>query len=264
MENAFVASNTSQYHQLDFAFIERHSRARTCFMVFMRSQNPTMVLDASSSSQSSLMKFLSRSRKKRAVSIDSTEKTMTETSLDFSTTSSIGELRHRRHITSSPVISSRQGLYSRAASYIRRRNVSSPSASSHRTMVVTEDNDGSDCESARLPERMDDRFCKTLNGCEPSQLEWLRKHRAEFNPIVCYESDDNNDVFEEHQDAQKSLALKSRLEVLEVQQRLLGWDHPDVVFMTQQLWRLQRRGYFESRSGPRSSTPFHYHHHAMQ
>lgn len=227
-----------------------------------------MVLDACSSSsrsQRSLLKFLSRSRKKRAISIDSTVPSIDE-SLDYSITSSNGELRQRRHTTSSPLNSSQQGVYSRAASYIRRRNASA-SASSHRpTMVVIEDDDGSDCESARLPERVDDRFCKTLNECEPSQIEHLRKYRTEVAPIVCYESDDNDDVVKEHQDTDhKSLALKSRLEALEVQQGLLGKGHPDVVFMTQRIRRLQRRGHFESKSGPRSSsTPFEYDHHATQ
>jgi hypothetical protein len=224
-----------------------------------------MALDASSSSERPLLKFLSRAGKKRAVSIDSTVPSIDE-SLDYSTTSSNGESRQRHHITSSPVKPSQQGVYSRAASFIRRRNASSASASSHRTMVVIEDDDGSDCESVRLSERVDDRFCKTLNECEPSQLEQLRKDRAEVAPIVCYESDDNDDVVvEEHKCAEESVALNSRLEALEVQQRLLGKDHPDVVFMTQRIRRLQRRGHFESRSGPRSpSTPFYYHHHAMQ
>jgi hypothetical protein len=234
-----------------------------------RSQNPTMVVNASSSgpsSQRSLLKFLSRSRKKRADSIDSTTvPTIAEESLDYSTTSSTGESKQRRHITSSPVTSSQQGVYSRAANHIRRRKASSTSASSHHTMVVIEDDDGSDCESARLPERVDDRFCKTLNECQPSQIEQLRIYRTEVAPIVCYESDDNDDVVKEHQDAEKSLALKSRLEALEVQQRLLGKDHPDVVFMTQRIRRLQRRGHLESESGLRSSsTPFYYHHHATQ
>jgi hypothetical protein len=209
---------------------------------------------ASSSSQHSLMKFLSRSRKNRADSIDSTAHSIAE-SLDYSTTSRTGELKQRRHITSSPVTSSQQGVYSQAASYNRRRNASSASASSLRTMVVIEDDDGSDCESARLPERLDDRFCRKLNECEPSQIEQLRKYRTEVAPIVCYESDDNDDVDKEHQDAEKSLALKSRLEALEVQQHLLGKDHPDVVFMTQRIRRLQRRG---------PSTPFYYHDHATQ
>jgi hypothetical protein len=131
-------------------------------------------------------------------------------------------------------------------------------------MDVIED-DGSSCESARSLERVDDRFCKTLNKCEPSQLEQLRQKRAEAAPIVCYESDDSEDVGEEHQDTEMSLALKSRLEAVEVQQRLLGKGHPDVVFMQQQLRRRQRRGRFESKSGSRSpSTPFYYHPHAMQ
>jgi hypothetical protein len=212
-----------------------------------------MVLDASASSQHSLLKFLSRSRKKRTISIDSTMTSISE-SLDYSTTSSTGELRQRRHIiTSSPVVSSHQGVYARATSYIRRRNVTSPSASSNHTMEVIED-DGSDCESALLDLRVEDLFCKTLNECEPSQLEQLRRNRAEVAPIVCYESDDDdNEVVKEHQDAVKSLALKSRLEALEVQQRLLGKDHPDVVFMTQQLRRLQRRGNTDTASCVRRS-----------
>jgi hypothetical protein len=217
--------------------------------MFMRSQNPTMVLDASSSSERSLLKYLSRSGKKRAVSIDSTVPSIDE-SLDYSTTSSNVQ----------PVKPSQQGVYSRAANFIRRRHASSASTSLHRTMVVIEDDDGSDCESARLSERMDDRFFKTLNECEPSQLEQLREYRAEVAPIVCYESDDNDDAVKE-----QSVALNSRLEALEVQQRLLGKDHPDVVFMTQRIRRLQRRGHFESKSGPRSSlTPFYFQHQAMQ
>jgi hypothetical protein len=233
--------------------------------MFTRSQSPTMVHDASSSSERSLLKFLSRSGKKRAVSIDSTVPSIGE-SLDYSAPSSNnGESRQRRHLTSSPVKPSQKGVYFRAANFIRRRHASSTSTSSHRTMVVIEDDDGSDSESVRLSERVDDRFCKTLNECEPSQLEQLRKYRAEVNPIVCYESDDNNDVVKEHQCAEKSVALNSRLEALEVQQRLLGKDHPDVVFMTQRIRRLQRRGHFESKSGPRSSlTPFYFHHHAME
>jgi hypothetical protein len=223
----------------------------------MRSQNPTMVVDASASSQRSLLNFLSQSKKKRTISIDSTmHSTMPSVSEECclnSTTSSIGESRQLRHIASSPVLPSQQGFYSRAANYIRRGKV----------VIEDIEDDGSDCESTRSPERVEDRFCKTLNECEPSQLEQLRKKRAEVTPIVCYESDDDDDVVGEHQDAEKSLALTSRLEALEVQQRLLGRGHPDVVFMTQQIRRLQRRGRFESKSGPRS-TPFHYHQHAMQ
>jgi hypothetical protein len=223
-----------------------------------------MVTDSKARSQRSLLNFLSRSKKKRTISIDSTVPSVTE-SLDSTTgTSSTGELRQLRQITSSPAFSSQQGIYCRAANYIRRRNAPSASASSNRAMDVIED-DGSSCDSARPPERVDDRFCKTLNKCEPSQIEQLRQNRAEVAPIVCYESDNSDDVVKEDQDAEMSLALKSRLEALDVQQRLLGKGHPDVVFMQQQLRRLQRRGRFESKSGPRSpSTPFYYNPHAMQ
>jgi hypothetical protein len=196
-----------------------------------RSTKPAMMDDVDARSQRSLKNFLSRStRKKRTISFDSTVPEAESESIGASRHSSTVELRQR-------------GVCSRAASYILRRNVSSVSdrtviESTNHTMVT--DPEG----------RLDDRFSSGLNRCEPSQLEQLRLKRAEIDPIVCHESDDNDEE-PQPQDAGRSVILKSRLEALEVQQRLLGMDHPDVAFMMKQLRRMQSKGRFESKSGPR-------------
>jgi hypothetical protein len=84
------------------------------------------------------------------------------------------------------------------------------------------------------PERVEDRFCTELNECEPERLANLREKRAKVSPIICYESDDD-----EEGAAAANPALKSRWEALQVQESLLGKDHPDVAFLLQQIGRLQ-------------------------
>lgn len=108
------------------------------------------------------------------------------------------------------------------------------------TMVVTDDHSYKELVPS---ERLDNWFYAGFNECEPSQLEQLRKKRGQVAPIVSYESNDSDNGVKH--DAERSPgpspALKSRLEALEVQTRLLGEDHPDVVFMMQQLRRLQSK-----------------------
>ena len=176
----------------------------------------------------SFMGFLGRSRRnsKRSESIDITV-------IDGS--SDIGEecessSRSRQLQEKHASLTLEKGAFSRAVTYLKRR-------SPHSIVLPASpvDEQISNSQSGRVQ----DIFCTELNNCDPSSLPDLRRQRLEEAPIICHETDDDEE--ENKQAAEDDVALKSRLEALEVQQRLLGKDHPDVNFMVQHIGRLQSR-----------------------
>ena len=109
--------------------------------------------------------------------------------------------------------------------------------------------------------RIEDIFHSKLNKCNAEALPELRKQRAEIAPIVCYESDNedngnettsaptpttttDNESFASADFANLphiDVALQARMDALLVQQQLLGSDHPDVQFLANHIRQHRRR-----------------------
>jgi hypothetical protein len=94
---------------------------------------------------------------------------------------------------------------------------------------------------------LDDMFHSRLNQCNPEALFHLRERRANISPITCRESDSGDDAVTDYSTHHQGLglhediALQSRLDALRLQQELLGFDHPDVLFLAQHIRQHRRR-----------------------
>lgn len=157
-----------------------------------------------------LVKLLSRSSKQRGISIDLSCATTASYSDTFEDSQSSEFYRKHQRVPSDPL----------------EERLSTPS------LLFVQEEDTTQQESPQST-RVLDLFNAEINECDKAKLPLLRRRR-ETDPILCYESDD-----EEEED--RSVAMQSRLEALRIQKELLGEDHPDVAFMQQHILRLAAR-----------------------
>jgi hypothetical protein len=185
--------------------------------------------------------FLSLSVKKnRAQSVVSTGSTvsLTRVTEDGATTEvhfirALGMIDDATTHSASATLNSPRSLgFSRAASYLMRRSLAPKS----RVVGVELEKEFSGC--VREEGRVDDLFSSELNRCSTAALPQLRLERAELYPIVCYESDD-----EDTHNQAGDVVLEARIEALNIQEKLLGKDHSDVIFLSRHVQRL--RGHSE-------------------
>jgi hypothetical protein len=116
---------------------------------------------------------------------------------------------------------------------------------------------------ASVTGRIDDIFASELNRCTASSLPKLRLERSVSFPVVCYESDDDEDTDMGSSSLASSddTVLDARLEALQVQVSILGKDHTDVLFLSRRVQRLRSQSellHLSLERIPPSSSRAHY------
>lgn len=161
-------------------------------------------------------------------------------------------------------ISYRSMGFSRSASYLMRRALSNKrgieaeiiekdESSSIHSSASSDDDSGTHFDAR--DGRVDDIFSSELNRCSTSSMHQLRLER-DLHPIVCYESDDGesqDDSCLESHPSGVDAAIDGRLEALKIQERLLGKEHTDVIFLSKRTQRLRGQSELLRSSLERSS-----------
>lgn len=137
------------------------------------------------------------------------------------------------HSANSILHSPRSLGLSRAASYLMRRTFS------RKSTMLGEEHEKEPIGGVSEAGHIDDIFASELNRCSTSTLPELRLQRAELYPIICYESDEEDSDGRNENSTHEDVGLVARLEALKVQERLLGKDHTDVIFLSRRIQRLR-------------------------
>jgi len=223
--------------------------------------SPAMGDSLSIGKSKSFLKFMGRSKMKRGESVDDLSLKTSSTTDREDIEDAVFFLRGSRH---KHALSLSMGAYSHAISILKGRKPPSITLADSESCKYSSGTEPPAISSSGENPifRIEDPFNSELNRCDARALPHLRVKRVDA-PILCYESDgdeysllQNAEDEMEGQQEQKGcgsaptsspaateadVALRSRLEALQVQKKLYGSEHPDVRFFEEYIARHRRR-----------------------